>query len=90
LFQAPFFLHRIAFPDSQQAASWRPRHLIYPPSLEESLADYYLWHATRADFLRRLGQRDQALDAYGRAHALAQNETERRFLSGRIGELTKT
>jgi serine/threonine protein kinase len=29
-FQTPFFLHRIAFPDSQQAASWRPRHLIYP------------------------------------------------------------
>jgi RNA polymerase sigma-70 factor (ECF subfamily) len=57
-------------------------------ALAESLADYYLWHATRADFLRRLGQRDQALDAYGRAHALAQNETERRFLSGRMRELT--
>jgi len=35
-------------------------------ALEESLADYYLWHATRADFLRRLGLRDQAL--YGRAY----------------------
>ena len=58
-------------------------------ALAESLADYYLWHATRADFLRRLGQRDQALDAYWRAHALAQNETERRFLSGRVRELTK-
>jgi RNA polymerase sigma-70 factor (ECF subfamily) len=37
-------------------------------ALEASLADYYLWHATRADFLRRLGLRDQALDAYGRAY----------------------
>jgi RNA polymerase sigma-70 factor, ECF subfamily len=55
--------------------------------LAEALADYHLWHATRADLLRRLGRRSEALAAYQEAHARAQNEAERRFLAGRIAEL---
>jgi len=57
--------------------------------LEDELADYHLFHATRADFLRRLSRNDEALAAYARAHALAQNDVERRFLARRISELSR-
>jgi RNA polymerase sigma-70 factor (ECF subfamily) len=56
-------------------------------ALEEPLANYHLWHATRADLLRRLERRDEAIASYQRAHALAQNEVERRFLARRLAEL---
>jgi RNA polymerase sigma-70 factor (ECF subfamily) len=55
--------------------------------LEPQLADYQPWHATRADLLRRLGRRLEALDNYGRANALTDNEVQRRFLQRRIDEL---
>jgi len=57
-------------------------------ALEEPLATYHLWHATRADLLRRLGRPDEAIAAYQRAHALAQNDVERRFLARRAGDGT--
>jgi RNA polymerase sigma-70 factor (ECF subfamily) len=52
--------------------------------LAEELDSYHLFHATRADLLRRLGRADDARAAYERAHALAQNEVERRFLRKRL------
>jgi RNA polymerase sigma-70 factor (ECF subfamily) len=57
-------------------------------ALSESLASYHLWHAARADLLRRLGRSEEALASYRRAHALTGNEAERRFLARRIGKLT--
>lgn len=51
------------------------------------LNDYHLAHASRADFLRRLGNRDAARAAYERALALAQQEPERRFLRKRLAQL---
>ena len=48
---------------------------------------YHLAHAARADLLARLGRREEAIAAYGRALALAALEPERRFLARRIGEL---
>jgi RNA polymerase sigma-70 factor, ECF subfamily len=57
-------------------------------ALEKPLADYHLFHATRADLLRRLGRRDDAIAAYRRAYALTENEAERRFLAARIRHLT--
>jgi RNA polymerase sigma-70 factor (ECF subfamily) len=57
-------------------------------ALSESLDSYHLWHAARADLLRRLGRSEEALASYRRAHALAGNDAERRFLARRIGELT--
>jgi RNA polymerase sigma-70 factor, ECF subfamily len=57
-------------------------------ALSDSLAAYHLWHAARADLLRRIGRSEEALASYRRAHALAGNEAERRFLARRIGELT--
>jgi RNA polymerase sigma-70 factor (ECF subfamily) len=56
-------------------------------ALEGQLAGYHLWHATRADLLRRLGRAEEAISAYRRAHELSQNETERHFLERRVREL---
>src|SRR5437868_12450546 len=58
--------------------------------LEGQLAGYHLWHATRADLLRRLGRSDAAIISYRRAHALAQNAVERRYLERRLSELTRS
>ena len=51
------------------------------------LDDYHLYHAARADLLRRLDRLDEAANAYRRALELAQTQPERRFLSGRLREL---
>ena len=47
------------------------------------LGQYHLFHATRADFLRRLGRHAEAADAYDRAGELATNAAERTFLTER-------
>jgi RNA polymerase sigma-70 factor (ECF subfamily) len=51
------------------------------------LGAYHLYHAARADLLRRTGRSDEARAAYERAHALATNEPERRFLEQRLETL---
>ncbi len=51
------------------------------------LDDYYLFHATRADLLRRLSRDDEAALAYGSAIALTENAAERDFLRGRLASL---
>jgi RNA polymerase sigma-70 factor (ECF subfamily) len=56
-------------------------------ALAEPLARYHLWHATRADLLRRLGKTRDAAASYEAALALAENEAERRFLSARLTAL---
>ncbi len=48
-----------------------------------NLDNYHLFHATRAELLRRSGRRDAADDAYLRALELVGNQTERRFLEER-------
>ena len=50
---------------------------------ELDLQTFYLFHAIRADLLGRLGQREQAIDAYDRAIARSENVKEREFLVGR-------
>ena len=55
--------------------------------LADTLGDYHLWHAARADLLRRLERRAEATAAYHRALALAGSEPERRFLQRRIAAL---
>jgi RNA polymerase sigma-70 factor, ECF subfamily len=54
----------------------------------EGLERYHLLHAARADLLRRIGRREEALDAYRRALTLAGNPAEQAFLTGRIRELS--
>jgi RNA polymerase sigma-70 factor (ECF subfamily) len=51
------------------------------------LDDYHLFHAARADLLRRLGRAAEARAAYGRALRLTASETERRYLESRLAEL---
>jgi RNA polymerase sigma-70 factor (ECF subfamily) len=52
------------------------------------LDGYYLLHAARADLLRRSNLREEAKLAYTRALELATNESERRFLSRRLAEVS--
>ena len=47
---------------------------------------YYLFHAARADLLRRLGRTGEATNAYTRAIGLVTNPVERRFLERRLAE----
>jgi RNA polymerase sigma-70 factor, ECF subfamily len=54
--------------------------------LEDDLDGYHLFHAARADLLRRNGQEAEAADAYDRALDLATNPAERRFLERRLAE----
>ena len=54
------------------------------------LEGYHLFHATRADLLRRLGRDDEAAAAYDAALTLAGNATERRFLEQRRQSLPVT
>lgn len=54
------------------------------------LADYRLFHAVRADLLRRLGRSDEALKAYDRAIELTDNAAEREFLAGRRAQLSQS
>ncbi|NUT93804.1 MAG: sigma-70 family RNA polymerase sigma factor [Saccharothrix sp.] len=51
-------------------------------ALEDELSGHHLWHATRADLLRRLG-RDGVAEAYRTAAELAPSEAQRRFLEQR-------
>jgi RNA polymerase sigma-70 factor, ECF subfamily len=53
------------------------------------LDGYYLFHAARADILRRLGRRHEAADAYQRALALATNQVERSYLTRRLREVNE-
>jgi RNA polymerase sigma-70 factor, ECF subfamily len=60
---------------------------VHGPAVALDLADeldldgYHLFHATRADLLRRLGRRDDAAAAYDAAIARAANGAERCFLA---------
>jgi RNA polymerase sigma-70 factor (ECF subfamily) len=51
---------------------------------ELDLADYYLFHAIRADLLARLGRHSEARAAYAAARALTDNARERDFLEKRM------
>ncbi len=56
---------------------------------EGDLADYHLAHAARAELSRRLGNRADAVAAYERALVLTKQDPERRFIEGRLRELTQ-
>jgi RNA polymerase sigma-70 factor (ECF subfamily) len=51
------------------------------------LDGYHLFHAIRADLLKRLGRLDEAMAAYDRAIALTANVPEREFLERRRHDL---
>ena len=49
---------------------------------------YHLFHAARADLLRRLGRNPEASNSYRRALELATNAAERKYLNRRMQEVT--
>jgi RNA polymerase sigma-70 factor (ECF subfamily) len=51
------------------------------------LENYYLFHAVRADMLRRLGRDDEAATAYDAAIARTNNLTEREYMQRRLDGL---
>ena len=51
------------------------------------LGGFHLWHASRAELLRRLDRRDEAAAAFEAALACRPSATERRFLEGRLADL---
>ena len=55
--------------------------------LAGELNAYHLYHASRADLLRRAGDATGAAASYRRALELVSNETERRYLERRLQEL---
>lgn len=81
----------IALNHAVAIAMWRGPEAGLPPidALKEELADYHLWHAARADLLRRLGRTKEAASAYRAALARVGSEPERRFLERRLAELAR-
>jgi len=75
----------IAFVDGPAAGLARIDALVAAGLLE----DYPYLHAARADLLRRLDRRPEAAAAYRRAADLVGNAVERRFLEGRLSEVTR-
>jgi RNA polymerase sigma-70 factor (ECF subfamily) len=63
--------------------------LIEALRLEESLASYHRFYASRADLLRRAGRMDEAAANYVQALRLCENSIERRFLQRRLSALAE-
>jgi RNA polymerase sigma-70 factor, ECF subfamily len=68
----------VAMVDGPQAA------LALIDGLAADLDGYHLWHAARADLLRRVGSFAAAAQSYARALTLVTNDSERRFLERRL------
>ena len=58
--------------------------------LEDELAGYHAYHATRAELLRRIGSTQQARAAYDKALELAGNVAEIAYLTRRRDQLGQT
>jgi RNA polymerase sigma-70 factor (ECF subfamily) len=54
--------------------------------LADELDRYHLFHAARADLLRRSGRMGEAQLAYRRALDLVTNPVERRYLTRRVSQ----
>ena len=62
--------------------------LVEAAGASGKLENYYLFHAARADLLRRLHRLPEAAASYSRALALATNRVEQQYLRRRLGEIT--
>jgi len=56
----------------------------------KKLDHYYLYHASRADLLRRLHRKEEATTAYQRALALTTNQVEQQYLRRRLREVSES
>ncbi|MBG0827129.1 sigma-70 family RNA polymerase sigma factor [Planomonospora sp. ID67723] len=77
----------VAEADGPQAALPLVDALARDRSLKPTMDRYHLYHAVRADLLRRLGRDAEAAQAYEAAAARTQNAAERAFLQRRRQEL---
>jgi len=59
-------------------------------ALAANLDRFYLFHAIRADLLRRLGRREQAATSYTNAMERCENSAEREFLRRRLAEISRS
>lgn len=66
----------------------RGLELLDQPALAETLSDYHLYHAARADLLRRAGRKEESALGYRRALQLVGNEVERTYLRRRLDEVS--
>lgn len=57
---------------------------------ERTLEEYHLYHAARADLLRRAGRAPEAIEEYRAALQWCQNDVERRYLERRLREVSGT
>ncbi|MEX2245596.1 MAG: sigma-70 family RNA polymerase sigma factor [Dehalococcoidia bacterium] len=64
--------------------------LLDDPELASALDRYHLYHASRADLLRRAGRPSEAAAAYRRALALTTNTSERAYLQRRLREVERS
>jgi RNA polymerase sigma-70 factor (ECF subfamily) len=62
--------------------------LIDQLGVSGELNKYYLFHAARADLLRRMDRRREAADAYEKALALVSNRVEEAYLRRRVAGLS--
>jgi RNA polymerase sigma-70 factor (ECF subfamily) len=65
------------------------RGLRLVDALEDDLGGSHLFHAARADLLRRLDRTVDAAAAYRRAVELSTNATEHAYLERRLAELAE-
>ena len=63
--------------------------LIEEAGVSGKLDHYYLFHASRADLLRRLNRSQEAARAYTRASSLTTNEVEQQYIRKRLREVTE-
>jgi len=64
--------------------------LLEPLAESGQLDTYHLFHAARADLLRRLDRREESAAAYRRALGLTTNPVERTFLERRLSEVASS
>jgi RNA polymerase sigma-70 factor (ECF subfamily) len=65
----------------------RGLRLIESGPASSALNNYYLYHASRADLLRRLNRTDEAAEAYRQALELTTNTVEQIYIRRRLREL---
>lgn len=63
--------------------------LLEEAGVSGKLDHYYLFHASRADLLRRLNRLQEAATAYTRALSLAMNKVEQQYIRKRVSEVTE-
>jgi RNA polymerase sigma-70 factor, ECF subfamily len=64
-------------------------NLIEEAGASGKLNSYYLFHAARADMLRRLNRMHEATTAYTRALSLTTNHVEQQYIRKRLKEVTR-